>query len=213
MRHFTKIDSPETFENWKTTQGRSARYDGIPSQIKKDLRESLSKEQSNLCCYCGVSLQEDNKHIEHFKPQSQFPGQALKYKNLHVSCMGKKHIISEVEELEFCGHEKGNWYDEDLLVSPLDPNCESYFLFNFNGSVIDNKNSAAKETIKKLNLDAYLLRCQREQAIEGFMEAIDLENPDVEEIEGLICSLDTPDENGYLDSFSYIITGLLKSLI
>lgn len=211
MRHFTKEESPKSFEDWKASKGRAAKYSNIPAHIKTEVRESLSKEQANLCCYCGISLKDDNIHIEHFKPQKHFPGQALNYQNLHASCMGRLYIPSDVEELDFCGHEKGNWYDEELLVSPLDPNCEFYFLYGFDGSVTDNANRAAKETIDKLHLDKYLLRTQREGAIEGILDTLDLSNTD--EIEECIVFLETPDENGDLSSFSFIIAGLLKALV
>ena len=211
MRHFTKGESPKKFEDWKSSKGRAAKYNNIPAHIKEELRESLSKEQSNLCCYCGISLKDDNIHIEHFKPQKHFPGQTVNYKNLHVSCMGKAFIPSDVEELDFCGHKKGNWYDKDLLVSPLDPDCESYFLFSFDGSVTDNENCAAKETIEKLHLDKYLLRDQREKAIEGILDTLDLSN--TLDIEECISFLETPDDKGNLSSFSYVIAGLLKTLV
>ncbi|WP_059171641.1 retron system putative HNH endonuclease [Bacillus sp. FJAT-27445] len=211
MRHFPKSTSPTAFEDWKVKRGRRARYNNIPQALKQELRNSLSKEQSGLCCYCGISLKNDNVHIEHFKPQNDFPGQALNYKNLHASCMGKEYIPSEVYELDFCGHAKKNWYNPNLLVSPLDPNCESYFLYNFNGSVENNNNLAAKETIEKLNLDSYLLRSQRESAIEGIMSTIDIgESNDIKEC---IDFLETPDQDGNLNSFSFIIAGLLKTLI
>ncbi|WP_144596744.1 retron system putative HNH endonuclease [Bacillus cereus] len=210
MRYFKKQSSPTSFEDWKVSKGRSAAYKNIPIGIKEELRESLAQEQSGICCYCGISLK-DNIHIEHFKPQKNFRSRALDYGNLHASCMGKKYIKSEEEELDFCGHSKLDWYDEELLVSPLDPNCESYFRYNFSGSIEDQDHKAAEETIKRLSLNSYLITNQRLAAIDGIMETIDLE--DTEDIKSCILYLETPNEEGELSSFSYIIVELLKTLI
>ncbi|WP_225315670.1 HNH endonuclease family protein, partial [Bacillus safensis] len=96
------------------------------------------------------------------------------------------------EELDFCGHSKLDWYDEELLVSPLDPNCESYFRYNFSGSIEDQDHKAAEETIKRLSLNSYLITNQRLAAIDGIMETIDLE--DTEDIKSCILYLETPNE-------------------
>lgn len=169
------------------------------------------REQSNLCCYCGISLSDGNVHIEHFRPQQKFPEQALDYENLHASCMGKRYIPVEEKQLDFCGHAKKNWYDAQLLVSPLDPHCESYFSFNFDGGISANNSVAAAETIHHLQLGTYLLNIQRAAVIDGILETLDLENTD--EIEAWIAFLEAPDQDGNLTSFSFIVAGLLRSLV
>lgn len=211
MKHISKQNSPISFEDWKSQKGRDAKYKNIPQNIKDELKNSLLTEQNGLCCYCGLSINSQTSHIEHFKPQSQFNKQALNYNNLHASCIGKAYFDSEFEELEFCGHAKSDWYDPSLLVSPLDSNCESYFIYNYNGSVQDNNHTAAKETIEKLHLDKYLLRSQREEAIDGIMSTIDID--DTDDIVDTIRFLESPDEKGNLSSFSFVITQLLKGLI
>jgi len=37
---------------------------------------------------------------------------------------------------ENCGNFKGDWYDENLMVSPLDPNCASYFQYTGAGEIM-----------------------------------------------------------------------------
>lgn len=211
MRQIIKSNSPITFEDWKLSKGRSASYSNIPDDIKYELRNSLIKEQYGLCCYCGLKLEPPNMHIEHFKPQSNFKSLTLDYNNLHLSCMGKKYIESECEELDFCGHSKGNWFNANLIVSPLDPTCESEFTYLENGTIKGNSIKGTT-TIEKLGLGTYLLNTQREAAIEAIIETIhDFGN--LNEIEEAIEFLESVDEDGNSQSFSFIIVSILKDYI
>lgn len=213
MRYIRKKESPEPFERWKNKMGDAAHYGNIPAEIKCILRKSLLDEQNWLCCYCGLSLMVQNTHIEHFRPQSKFRDLQLDYRNLHASCNGRLLHLTEYEGVsDFCGHAKKDWFDEKLLISPLDPNCESLFEYGFDGSVRPNHSHiGARETIWRLGLDSYLLRRQREEAINAVFELIDIFND--EELQDMISFLETPDDSNRLPSFSYIMSGLLKTLV
>ncbi|WP_318507171.1 retron system putative HNH endonuclease [Bacillus sp. T3] len=211
MKHIEKKPSPSAFEHWKKSAGGSASYPTIPPAIKNIVRESLLDEQYWLCCYCGLSLTRNNIHIEHFRPQSKFRSLQLDYRNLHASCMGKL-VHHDKEVSDFCGHSKKDWFDPDLMVSPLDPNCESYFEYGFDGTVIGaNHNRAAEETIHRLGLNTYLPIKQREEAINAIFDLIDFS--DTEQIKEMIQFLETPDSTNRLPSFGYIISRLLKTLL
>lgn len=213
MKYIRKKKSPEPFEKWKREMGESAHYGNIPAEIKSILRKSLLDEQNWLCCYCGLSLMTHNIHIEHFRPQSKYKELQLEYRNLHASCNGRLLHLTEYEGIsDFCGHAKKDWFDEKLLISPLDPNCESFFEYGFDGSIRSNHGQrAATETIWRLGLDSYLLRKQREEAINAVFELTDIFNDD--ELQDMISFLETPDLTNRLPSFSYIISGLLKTLV
>jgi uncharacterized protein (TIGR02646 family) len=217
MKYIKKKASPKQFEEWKATRGSLANYPTIPSAIKSIVRESLLDEQNWLCCYCGLSLTRNNVHIEHFRPQSKYRWLQLEYRNLHASCMGKLIHHSDEEELlelsDFCGHSKKDWFDEKLTVSPLDPHCESYFEYGFDGTIrAANRHLGAEETIHKLGLNTYLPRRQREEAIDAILELIgDLSNED--KINSLITFLETPDFSNRLPSFSFVISRLLRTLV
>lgn len=213
MKHIEKKPSPSAFEKWKKVTGSVANYNNIPAEIKSIVRENLLDEQYFLCCYCGLSLTRNNVHIEHFRPQSKFKSLQLDYNNLHASCMGKLiHYDSSGELLDFCGHSKKDWFDEELMVSPLDPNCESYFEYGFNGTVrATNHHQGASETIWRLGLNTYLPRKQREEAINAVLELIDIS--DERQINDMIKFLETPDESNRLPSFSYVISNLLRTLV
>lgn len=213
MRHFEKKPSPSQFEKWKAVRGSLATYATIPSEIKSIVRESLLDEQNWLCCYCGLSLTRNNVHIEHFRPQSKFKHLQLEYSNLHVSCMGKLiHQNNDEEYSDFCGHSKKDWFDEELLVSPLDPNCDSYFEYGFDGTIrAANHHRAAEETIHRLGLNTYLPRRQREEAINAVFELIDV--TDEVQIINMIEYLETPDFSNRLPSFCFVISSLLRTLL
>ncbi|NMD68765.1 TIGR02646 family protein [Bacillus sp. DNRA2] len=211
MKHIHKKPSPSAFEHWKSSAGPQASYTTIPPSIKAIVRQSLLDEQFWLCCYCGLSLTRNNVHIEHFRPQSKFKSLQLDYQNLHASCMGKL-IHHEAELSDFCGHSKKDWFDPVLMVSPLDPDCESYFEYGFDGTIrAANHHRGAEETIHRLGLNTYLPRKQREEAINAILDIIDLS--DTDQIKLMIRFLETPDETNRLPSFSFVIARLLKSLL
>jgi uncharacterized protein (TIGR02646 family) len=212
MKHIEKKASPTAFEKWKNERGSLASYNTIPAEIKNIVRESLMDEQYGLCCYCGLGLTRNNVHIEHFRPQSKFKSLQLEYRNLHASCMGKLIHYDSVEELsDFCGHSKKDWFDEELMVSPLDPNVESYFEYGFDGTIrAYDHHQGASETIWRLGLNTYLPRKQREEAINAVLELIDIN--DETQINDMITFLETPDHQNRLPSFNFVISTLLKTL-
>lgn len=213
MKHIMKKNSPVSFEKWKKERGSFASYATIPSEIKSIVRESLLEEQYGLCCYCGLGLTRNNMHIEHFRPQSKFKSLQLDYQNMHASCMGKLIHHESIEEFsDFCGHSKKDWFDEQLTVSPLDPDCESYFEYGFDGTIAAAyHHKGAGETIFRLGLNTYLPIKQREEAIDAILELIDI--TDINQIIDMIEFLETPDEFNKLPSFSYVISRLLRTLL
>lgn len=211
MRYIDKKDTPVELEDWKSSQGHRAKYSMLPPGIKEILREKLIDEQLGLCCYCGLALTKKNVHIEHFKPQSKFKKLQLDFKNLHASCMGKEIHETSEEELEFCAHSKQDWFDPTLTVSPLDPNCQSYFEFGFDGTISEVEgNLSAKETIKQLGLDRYLPNTLREAGINAVLDQINLDDPN--DIDEWIQFLETPNSENRLPSFCFVISYVLKSL-
>lgn len=57
----------------------------------RTLRRKLREDQSGLCAYCELSLDEDNEQIAHFHPKSDTAGQqnwALAWDNMWMACKG-----------------------------------------------------------------------------------------------------------------------------
>jgi len=161
-----KQNEPDEFTEWKKTigsPGNSGEWDDLKNPEKENLHRSLMDEQGSVCCYCERSISSSPSHIEHIKPQSVYPDDRFNYSNLLSSCNGdgEKH----------CGHKKGNWFDPSLFVSPLDPDCVSYFKFTSAGEIkpTDDPHSrpAAQETIDHLNLNDPSLVDKRKKVIDG----------------------------------------------
>ncbi len=130
-----------------------------------------------------MQITRDTSHFEHFKPKSNitYAHLVLDYTNLLVSCKGENEDSEESKEEHrvpvHCGHKKDDWYDEQLMVSPLDVNCASFFRYSASGEILPtdepDKQEAAKTTIEKLGLDIEKLRLMRSAAIDGALLAIE----------------------------------------
>ena len=159
LRQFKAMANPP---NWEPT------YDSLPKMRKDAIKQALIEEQKGLCCYCECILSEPDSHIEHFMPQHPFQDRALDYNNMHCSCMADQVKGTPLH----CGMAKGNWYDDKLLISPLDPNCESHFKYLGDGSICptDDTDAAAIETVKHLRLDDKGLTAARKAVIDTFLD-------------------------------------------
>ena len=76
-----------------------------------------------------------------------------------------------------CGHKKKDWYDEDLMVFPLDPNCEQFFKYSGFGEILPTEDRdrklAAQTTIEQLGLNINKLQTLRKNAIDGVLLAVE----------------------------------------
>ncbi len=126
------------------------------------------KEQGYICCYCERWLTDDGSHIEHFNPRSNNVLNPLDYTNMLCSCQNQL----EQGEPRHCGHLKDDWFDNQLLVSPLDPDCEGHFAYTADGKIqpAEKSDDAARMTIEKLGLNVNKLNALRKKAIEPFLD-------------------------------------------
>lgn len=170
MKHVLKGNEPLAFSDWKArgNEDWQPTYDDLSGQTKKAVKQALMHEQGYLCCYCERRIDDDDSHIEHFRPQSLEDVDPLDFDNLLCSCQNQ--LQKGVPR--HCGHLKGDWFDPVLLVSPFDPGCESRFAFKGSGAIKpkDDSDSAADETIKRLGLDLPKLNAMRASAIEPFLD-------------------------------------------
>lgn len=183
MRHITRGATPQplqrlhdlTNDDWQPSWDDLA-DDGPRRRV---VHGALLAEQGGLCCYCESPAAQGTRtpgwHIEHLHPRSRFPDRVLDHDNLVVSCGGRQTPRLHAQELPppdreaFCGHRKGDWFDAELFVSPTDPRCECAFVFHSNGKVSPREDSgfapAARETLRRLNLDARRLRRARRDTL------------------------------------------------
>ena len=170
MKRIAKGTEPSEFSSWKEEDKMAHRpnWNRVPAQIRHQVHESLIREQGFICCYCESSIDVDTSHVEHFRPMSKFRNKQLDYDNLHCSCQRE----SSAGEPRHCGRLKGSWFDAELLVSPMSPDCETRFGFTGNGGVFPRcqTDDGAKATIRKLGLNLPKLRALRAAAVDGLCD-------------------------------------------
>ena len=92
----------------------------------------------------------------------------MDYNNLLCSCQNNL----KKGEPRHCGNAKDDWFDEDLLISPLSPDCSEHFRYTGDGYIypLDDADAAAKETIEHLKLDIPLLVANRRSVLDTFLD-------------------------------------------
>jgi uncharacterized protein (TIGR02646 family) len=170
MKYIIKNSEPIEFGKWKALANDNWKptYSDLRGNEKTDVHISLMEEQGYICCYCESRLIESDSHIEHFQPQHDPMVDALDYGNILCSCQDR----IKKGDPRHCGNLKNKWFDDRLLISPLEEACEKRFRFNGDGTIwpTDAYDEAAITTIEKLGLNLPLMNKSRNQAIEVFLD-------------------------------------------
>ena len=166
MKRIIKGIEPVQFSTWKSGKKTSGHpeWKRVPPDIKNIVHQSLLEEQGYICCYCERQIRESGSHTEHFRPK-RFGDLQVDYANLLCSC--ERDLKAGVPY--HCGVLKDDWFDENLLVSPLTENCEDRFLFTGSGEILprQDEDEAATTTIARLGLNVEKLKAMRAKAIEA----------------------------------------------
>ena len=207
MKHITKGPEPQKLSQWKLLANPdwTPSYDNLDRDTKWALKAALMTEQAYLCCYCESSLDAENAHIEHFRPQSDPEVDPLDYQNLLCSCQNRL----EKGAPRHCGNLKGNWFDQELLISPLTSDCETRFGFVEDGRIepAQPEDNAALQTINRLGLDIPKLCALRKAAIAPFLD----ESLTKDDIHTFAKGYLQPDSKGKLEPFHTTIRYLFYS--
>ena len=166
MKLIVKGNEPQEVIDWKALANEDwqPNFDELSGPEKRAMRQSLLKEQGQICCYCNQDISDDDFHIEHFRPQENFEPLELVYNNLHVSCLKNKKPGTP----SHCGDAKANWFDNTLTLSPLD-NHEASFKYLGNGD-IEAAIPNASDMIDKLNLKDESLKGKRLAELSGILD-------------------------------------------
>ena len=171
MKYIVKEAEPIAFTTWKNLANENWKptYNELSGTEKDTVYDALLKEQGFICCYCERELRKNDYHIEHLKPKDKhkYPQFQLEYSNLLCSC--QRELKSG--EPRHCGNSKDNWFDEQLFISPLNPDCEIKFKYTYDGYIEpkDENDVSTKTTIEKLHLGIDKLNAMRKGAIEPFL--------------------------------------------
>ncbi|WP_425616370.1 hypothetical protein NA78x_000016 [Anatilimnocola sp. NA78] len=196
------------------------------------MRAELIEEQFGLCGYTGAPVDERlsgfndsnlafQAHIEHVKPRrvcqteleerkkrKDVYGRELcedmDHRNLIAALEVKRKPPADAEIFGAAAHG-----DELLPITPLQPDCESFFRYGMNGEIVGNGDDAAS-TIRLLRLDHATLTSWRRGAIAAFFPTDEILSR--EEVEQRIHILNTP-VNNKLAEFSFCIAGYARELL
>lgn len=197
MKHIIKSSEPVSFTNWKRAHPELG-YKDLKGRPKKDLKNALIAEQKHLCCYCERRINDNDSHIEHFKPKGNplYAHLELDYHNLHASCI---KYLSDGQEPQ-CGHKKGDVFTNTLL-SPLEPDCASHFWYTMDG-IVHSKDERGKEAIAIYNLNSGALIKQRKGLIDFLTSDFASENDVIDHLD---------DNKSYLGEFYTMIEYLYQN--
>ena len=173
MKHIEKGSEPQSLTAYNKKVSASTKWKSFNRKVKNDVYDSILHEQGYICCYCGIRISRKKCHIEHYRPKSKYTHLTFDYSNLISSCQGEDE--QRPTKPVHCGHKKGGWFDEELMISPLDPNCSSYFRYTGAGEILPTQDpqhqEAAETTIKMLALDINKLKKMRRKVVDGVIQA------------------------------------------
>lgn len=208
MKYIVKGPEPDVFADWKALASPdwTPTYEDLRGKEKNAVKTALMQEQGYLCCYCERQLSDDDSHIEHFKPQHLADVDPLEYANLLCSCQKRLDKGMPMH----CGNLKGDWFDAQLLVSPMSPDSEERFTYTADGRILPRQDDAAAlATIQHLGLDIPKLISMRSAAISPFLDD-DLSN---EELSRFVDGYLLKDTEGRFAPFWTTIRGLFGGVV
>ncbi|MFZ4625234.1 MAG: retron system putative HNH endonuclease [Rhodoferax sp.] len=205
MKHVTKGRPAPEFEAWKLSDDPNwtPGYGDLQNPQKRKLHESLLSEQGWVCCYCGRQIDLHDSHIEHFRPQERYADLALRFENLHASCIRETQPGMPLH----CGHAKGANFDEALRISPLDAHCESRFTYTLDGGIIpsDATDAQAAYMVELLKLDIAFLRNRRGSEVSSVFDPAFLETVTMQELVKLRDSYQARSIQSKAQSFGHVL--------
>jgi uncharacterized protein (TIGR02646 family) len=121
MIEIKKGTEPHELLQYRYTQ--NATYEGMPSDIKDKVKESLMKEQGYLCAYCMCRIEMGfGKHratIEHCSSQAlTTESERLNYKNMVAVCWGNRDAHSNNQKT--CDAKRGSLPAEQQVMKKID---------------------------------------------------------------------------------------------
>ena len=142
------------------------RYAELSGAALQATRQALYLEQTGQCVYCGRTIElaaHNRRHVEHFRPQSRYPGLELAYANLFLSC-GSQQPHGHPQPT--CGNKKDNWFDETCHVEPVPEDaCQGRFVFASDGRIRGDGTVEADRMIDVINLNHSELIAERSALI------------------------------------------------
>ncbi|EJF54686.1 TIGR02646 family protein [Saprospira grandis DSM 2844] len=205
----------------------AASYTGLPSDVKRKIKDVLLKsEQFYLCAYCLGKIEVSSATIEHYSAQNgeeeNSEEEDLSYMNMLAVCAGNcKNKQSKIEQ--HCDKARGN-----KTLQFIDPRekskSEAILTYSSDGRILPNKRkvvdeelrSKIEEDLKALNLNAACLVSSRQSAKEAAQRYLDAEAKkeewSVRDIEKAIEKWETLKKGAKPAHYLYVVLYLKKKL-
>ena len=212
MKHVSKGEPPASFEEWKAKANEDWQpaYGNLQNPQKSELHDALLREQGWVCCYCGCGISKADSHIEHFRPQSGYPDQALSFDNLFASCLRDIDPGSPLH----CGHAKANGFDEKHCVSPLEDGCEQRFTYKWDGRMEPEPGDVSAEYMRGLlKLDIAFLCDERANVLQNVFDPVIVETVTDSELVRLRDAFRMRDQTGHALSFGHVVARYAEQLL
>ncbi len=198
MKRIFKQDPPAAYRDWLVNDGQGVRYRGNETVIRSHCLKSLIREQRGICCYSGISILDEDAHIEHLYPYSESEKNGthedMDYGNM-MACYPK------TGGCRFGGMKKG----QDIIeVTPFDSDCEDRFTFTLEGEIKTARDTdePAERTIKTLGLDDGTLTDKRRSVISERLERRKLSDSQIQDLKE---QMRRPDSDGNYAHFCFVI--------
>ncbi len=181
---------------------------------KRELKESLLKEQGYLCAYCMSRIGENSMKVEHWAPQNPDTDEgelsseekekrrllSIDYKNMLAVCKGDER--SRPQE-QHCDTKKGN---ETILYNPSNPNDYNKLKIRYlhSGRIESSDEEFNKEIENKLNLNCQKLISNRANIIQKIFQSLNMlkNNASSRRIDSILKNWNSQDSNGKLKEYA-----------
>jgi uncharacterized protein (TIGR02646 family) len=210
MRLIRKGPEPPLLLAFRKTAG--ARYEGLPSDAKQQMREALVREQHGLCCFCMQRVEPEvspvlRVKIAHWTPQAVDATRDLEWRNLLAACHGNE---GAPRERQHCDTRQAN---SRLSVDPQTPSHVASLSYTTRGEVRAANGALQEDLDDRLNLNDEALCALRREAVVRMADALGRQRAmpfSPREIERAIARCETPDARGYLTPFAGVLAWWLR---
>lgn len=133
----------------------------MPTDVSKDIREQMWKEQGHLCAYCMKKIADPSRvRIEHCRPrhpqneQEHDKKATLDFKWMLGVCFGNSIEKGVRPEDMTCDAHKGN---TELTINPFDERSVRKIKYKADGSIFSDDADINKDVTETLNLNCQAL--------------------------------------------------------
>ena len=141
-------------------------YDGLPTDVKDDIRNYLLIEQGYICAYCMERVDLDSTTIAHFIPQSTYRSRNLEYGNMLGVCSGNE---GSPYNMQTCGCHRRN---KALTINPHVRTYTDTISYSPNGLIVSTVSEINVDMHKTLNLNVSFLAQNRKTALDALKKEL-----------------------------------------